>query len=336
MREPGCDVDIAQKVAFLGSPAAYADQPSRVERIETHFSWVFLTERRVYKLKKPLRTEHLDFSSLASRHRDALAETRLNRRLAADVYLGVVPLTIDARGRLAIGGVGEVVDWLVEMVRLPAEEMLDQRLAACSWQRGEIEGLGDLLARFFANARAVAARPRIYIERLRGECRSSIGAFRVIGSPGLAAAAGRAVRSLERFIRRRENLLRKRRLVEGHGDLRPEHIWLATPPRIIDCLEFRRDLRLLDPIEELAFLAMECDRLGVPDIGPVLFRRYRLRGGDGPPGELVAFYKALGAVIRARIAILHLREIPVRDPGKWPCRAAEYLEIAAREIRRLS
>ena len=80
---------------------------------------------------------------------------------------------------------------------------------------------------------------------------------------------------------------------------------------------------------------MECERLGAPAIGPALLRRYRLRTGDRPPPVLISFFKALSALIRARIAILHLREHPVREPAKWPRRAARYLTIAGREARLL-
>ena len=123
--------------------------------------------------------------------------------------------------------------------------------------------------------------------------------------------------------------------MEGHGDLRPEHICLGPVPQIIDCLEFRADLRFLDPVDELAFLTMECERMGGRGIGRILFRRYRLRTGDSPPPVLINFYKAIGALIRARIAILHLQESPVRDPAKWPKRAAEYLRIATRAAQHL-
>jgi aminoglycoside phosphotransferase family enzyme len=112
-------------------------------------------------------------------------------------------------------------------------------------------------------------------------------------------------------------------------------VCLGSPPKIIDCLEFRAELRRLDPADELAFLAMECARLGAPFIGQILFYRYRRRTGDCPPPVLILFYRAIGAMIRARIAILHLRESPVRDPEKWPKRASEYLTIAARAARQL-
>ena len=107
-------------------------------------------------------------------------------------------------------------------------------------------------------------------------------------------------------------------------------------PRIIDCLEFRADLRQLDPLNEIAYLALECRRLGGPAIERHLLRRYRARTGDTAPRELVRFYAALNALIRARIAICHLAEPGTRTPREWTARSATYLAIAAKESRLLS
>jgi aminoglycoside phosphotransferase family enzyme len=333
------EVDITRKVAFLASPQVYAERPTRVEIVETHFSWVFLTDRHVFKLKKPLRSDGVDFSTVEARQRNAEAEVRLNRRLAPDVYLGVVPLTLVDRRDLAIGGKGVAVDWLVKMVRLPAERMLDRRLVRGDWHYADIHVLADCLAKFFAGARRVPIQPITYLDRFRAECHASRRAVHSSGSPPLRRAVDRVVRYTEAFISGRKDVLLQRLadrgVVEGHGDLRPEHICLGSTLRIIDCLEFRLDLRCLDPVDELAFLAMECERLGAGSIGRILFWRYCQRTGDCPPPVLIAFYKAIGALIRARIAILHLQETPVRAPAKWPKRAAEYLEIARRECRHL-
>jgi aminoglycoside phosphotransferase family enzyme len=333
------EIGIDRKVEFLGSPTAYPEQPSRVERIETHFSWVFLTDRYVYKLKKPLRGEGFDFSSADARRRNAEEEVRLNRRLAHDVYIGIVPLTLERGCDLAIAGAGVVVDWLVEMVRLPSRRMLDHRLARGDWCRADINALADRLARFFATARRVNITPTVYLDRFRAECGDSRLALQSGGGPSLRHAAQRVARRVEAFIARRKDLLVQRlvdgRVVEGHGDLRPEHICLGPTPQVIDCLEFRADLRFLDPVDELAFLTMECDRTGARGIGPVLFRCYRLRTHDTPPPALIIFYNVIGALVRARIAILHLQESPVRDPEKWPRRAAEYLAIATRAAHHL-
>ena len=332
---PG-EVDVARMVAFLSSPLAYADKTPRVEIVETHFSWVFLTDQDVYKLKKPLRGDGIDFTTVEARQRNAEAEVRLNRRLAPDVYLGVVPLTL-AGGALAIGGKGHAVDWLVKMVRLPAERMLDRRLSGGNWHYADIHALAGFLAKFFATAQRVPVPPFDYLDRFRSECRASRQAFHASGSPPLQYAVDCVVRLIEAFVERHNVLLLRRvldhRVIEGHGDLRPEHICLGSNPRVIDCLEFRLDLRCLDPADELAFLAMECERLGGRSIRAPLFHHYCRRTGDRPPPALIAFYKAIGALIRARIAILHLQQAPVRDPAKWPKRAVEYLEIARRECR---
>jgi aminoglycoside phosphotransferase family enzyme len=326
------DVDIARKVAFLASPQAYDERPARVEIVETHFSWVFLTDQHVYKLKKPLRSDGIDFTTLEARRRNAEAEVRLNRRLAADVYLGVVPLTLTGGRALAIGGRGVAADWLVKMVRLPAERMLDRRLVCSDCHYVDVHALAGFLVKFFATARPVPIQPMAYLDRFRAECRASRRAFYSGGSRPLQYAADCVVRYIWAFMARHYGLLLQRvedrRIIEGHGDLRPEHICLGPAPRIIDCLEFRRDLRCLDPVDELAFLAMECERLGARGIEHVLFRQYWRRTSDCPPPGLIAFYKAIAALIRARIAILHLQETPLRDPAKWPKRAAEYLEIA--------
>jgi uncharacterized protein len=336
----GTAVEISWKVRFLSSPDSYRGHPSRVELIETHFSWLFLTDTRAYKLKKPVQGEGFDFRSIEARRRNALAELRLNRRLAPDVYLGAVPLVLKADGRLSIGGPGRPVDWLVKMVRLDTAYMFDRRLARRDWHYAEIEGLAYRLATFFATAR----RARLTAPQLKSsttaELRATLAAFQTVRETRLLTALGPIVRRLDTFRARRAALFRRRieerRFADGHGDLRPEHVYLRGLPRIIDCLEFRADLRQLDPINEISYLALECRRLGGPRIERHLLRRYRERTGDAPPRELVRFYEAFNALIRARIASRHLADPGTRTAPEWTARAAAYLAIAAKASRLLS
>jgi aminoglycoside phosphotransferase family enzyme len=100
-------VPLQAKVAFLKRPASYPEWPSRIEAIETHMSWVFLTERHAYKLKRPVRIGTLAYGSIAARRRHCEAEVSLNRRLAQDVYLGTLPLVENPAGALQLGGEGE-------------------------------------------------------------------------------------------------------------------------------------------------------------------------------------------------------------------------------------
>ncbi len=119
-------------------------------------SWVFLTEEHAYKLKKPIHYNGIDFTTVARRRHNCEEEVRLNRRLAPAVYLGVLPLTCEPNGELALNGGGGVVDWLVQMRRLPAEHMLDVVLAESrvAVEEAAIRAAAGHLARFYVNAPA--------------------------------------------------------------------------------------------------------------------------------------------------------------------------------------
>jgi aminoglycoside phosphotransferase family enzyme len=126
------------------------------------------------------------------------------------------------------------------------------------------------------------------------------------------------------------------KIVEGHGDLRPEHVCLTPGPVIIDCLEFNRRFRIVDPADELAFLAMECERLGAPLVGDWLFQTYAQVTHDQPAAGLVYFYKSFRACLRARIAIGHARELEKKDWPKWQHNAEVYLRLAEVYCERLA
>lgn len=320
---------LAAKVAFLCRPDSYPEPTSGVEAIETHMSWLFLTDRHAYKLKKPFQRNGIDYSTPAMRGLSCKRELRLNRRLAADVYLAVVALTADASGRLALDGAGRRVDWLVRMRRLPAALTLERGMEAGTVGAADARRIVARLVPFFASAPCVRITPVAYRRRLSNVIANTAAE---LGRPefGLASRRiGALTAALNRFVATHGDLLDARvragRLVEGHGDLRPEHVYLTTPPTIIDCIEFDRNLRLRDPIDELAFLAMECDRGGRPELDAWLFASYRELAGDDPPRALIEFHKAHNAFIRARIAIWHLEDTDTGPPQHWIASANDYL-----------
>jgi aminoglycoside phosphotransferase family enzyme len=117
-------------------------------------------------------------------------------------------------------------------------------------------------------------------------------------------------------------------VVEGHGDLRPQHICVEDPPVIFDCLEFNRRLRIIDAADELAFLALECERLGAPWVRRLLFEIYTRATGDYPPHRLLRFYTSYRAAMWARLAIWRTHDLPPDQWRKWLDRAATYLRLA--------
>ncbi|HTT46670.1 MAG TPA: hypothetical protein VMG39_01585 [Pseudolabrys sp.] len=301
-------------------------------------SWVFLVGDRVYKLKKPVRFPYLDFSSLARREAACRAELRLNRALAPNIYLDVLPLVDTGKG-LAIGGAGVAVDWLVVMKRLDESNMLDCLIAE---QRVDIVKLGRLvaaLAQFYRSATPVFLAPTVHLLDWK---RSLAYNRRILLDPRFGIPAGvvqRIDHAQRRFLDRKSGLiaarLRHRRIVSGHGDLRPEHIWLGDQVRIIDCLEFNPRLRVVDPFDEIAYLSLECERLGAAWVGAFIEGRMKRMLQDGPAEELFTFYRCHRAMLRARLAIAHLLEEHPRTPEKWPWLAATYLRLAEKSARKL-
>ena len=322
---------IDEKVAFLSWPESYPDCVKSVESKQTHMSWVFLTEAHAWKLKKPVRSDYLDFSTSEARRRDCEKEVRLNRRLTLDVYRSVVPLTVDRKSNLKLGGQGEPVDWLVCMRRLPSHRMLDQLIAHHTVLEEDILHLASVLAAFYKNAPPIALTGPQYRKQLTGNL-EAVRAELSKTEYGLPVNfVERILNSQLAFLRQNPTLFDGRvqagKIIDAHGDLRPEHICLERPPVIIDCLEFNRGLRILDAASELAFLALECERLGAPEIGKVIFKKYSEETDDRPSHALLAFYKSYHACIRAKIAVWHLKDDRIVDRAHWIDKARRYLDI---------
>ena len=324
---------LEEKVAFLSRPEAYPDVAGRVEAKQTHRSWIFLTATHAWKLKKPVRTEYLDFSTPDARRRDCVKEVRLNRRLARDVYRGVVTLNSGRQGHLQLNAPGQPVDWLVCMRRLPSDRMLDEVIARRAVDEEDVLRLASLLAGFYKRSVPVRIAGPEYRRRLAAHLESARNELlkpeyrlpsNVVEDTGF---------ELE-FLRQNQALFDNRvqagKIIDAHGDLRPEHICLEPcQPVIIDCLEFNRNLRILDAVSEITFLALECERLGAPNIGRLILNRYSEETGDRPSEKLLAFYKSYHACVRAKIAVWHLKDNSTRDSDTWITKATDYLSVVS-------
>lgn len=286
-------------------------------------------------MKKPGLYPFLDASTVAARKYLCDEELRLNKRLAGDVYIAAVALTMDHASRLELEGAGTVIDWLVKMQRLPADSMLDAKIRRHEIPEQGICRTAQKLARFYQQSqplRLTAAEYRFGLE-------SGIRGNRdVLTRPvfALREDLARAVCAIQlKFLAREFSLFDRRtddgRVIEAHGDLRPEHVCLLDPePVVIDCLEFSRQLRTLDAVAELAFLDQECERLDAPRVGEIIFEIYREITRDRPAMPVLNFYKSYWACVRAKLCAWHLSDPVCREPVKWSQLAADYLRRAER------
>ncbi len=332
--------DAAGLLEFLRDPRSYPHRALSVEVAETHISWVFLTDRFAYKLKKPVRYEFVDYSTLAQRERACQAEVRLNRRLAPEVYLGVVPICRDSKGKLNLHGTGAVVDYLVHMQRLPADRTLEVLIQSGRLTEREVRQTVDLLGRFYQQAPPLVLQAETYLAAVEQHVRANREEL-LVARHGLPADLVQRVHGAQlRMLSLHPDLLLNRardgRLVDGHGDLRPEHVYLlADGPAIIDCLEFSDALRTIDVADELSFLAMECGRLGRPEVGAQIVQACLQATLDRPPPMLLAFYTAYRACVRAKVAALRHDQLASAgcQPDETPLATAaplavQYLQLA--------
>jgi aminoglycoside phosphotransferase family enzyme len=319
----GSDRPPADKLAWMRDSLGPGD-----ELIETHFAYVLLVGDRAWKLRKPVRREPMDYGSLDSRRIGSETEVHLNRRLAPHAYLGVRPLTLQSDGRLALGGDGVVVDWVVEMRRLDRSRMLDAALATGRVTPAELDRVAALLAEFYAGEPAAVTDGAALDARLRAQVTAN---HRVIATLDAKSAAELHTLQLA-FIAARRDLLDARAasgcVVEAHGDLRPEHILLGDAPAVIDCLEFDRSLRILDRAEELEFLALECGRIGHAEAGTRITRGCLSLLHDEVDPRLQQFYRSHRAATRAKLYTWRAAEPDGGDAARWLTTAREYLRIA--------
>jgi aminoglycoside phosphotransferase family enzyme len=322
---------LKEKVKFLSQPLSYQGA-TKVEVLETHMSWVFLTDRYVYKLKKPVTYPFLDFSTLPARHKFCMEEVRVNQPLGGDTYLGVVPLK-SFRGLMQLEGMGEPIDWLVKMRRLPMEWMLHtaimDRTVRNEWVLQAAEKLVDFYVASVPvrlDAEHFRRKNVMDIELDSGELLDS--RFK-LKDPLVVAVTTDLLHFLIKHAELFDQRIADGKVIDAHGDLRPEHICLGPHPVIIDRIEFNKDLRVMDIAEELSALALECDILGSPGTGQLFYNVYRWRSQDKIPDMLIQFYKAKRAFLRARLSIWHLLEEKyLAEETKWRSRCEAYLKAA--------
>lgn len=277
---------------------------------ETHISWVFLGPERVYKVKKPVGLGFLDFRTLALRRAACEAELRLNRRLAPDVYVGLVPITRDAAGRHVLGGAGEPVDWAVDMRRLPDADAAQARLAAGTLGHGDVQRVAEHLARFHATASVNAETASFGAPAvIRHNATENFDQTRTSAPRYLEPAA---LAEIERwqlgFIDTHAALFERRmaegRVRDGHGDLRLEHVYLDARGgiQIIDCIEFNQRFRYADVCADLAFLSMDLTWHDAPLLSEALLAAYARASGDWELYTLVDFYESYRATVRGKVS----------------------------------
>jgi aminoglycoside phosphotransferase family enzyme/predicted kinase len=320
-------MELARLISELSDPGRYSFPVADVDVVQTHISVVFLVGEFVYKIKKPVKLSFLDFSTLEQRRHFCDEEVRLNRRLAPDVYVDVVPVTADSSG-IRFEGAGMTIEWAVKMRRLPNDATLEQRVLREEIDVVHIRALSRRLAEFHAIAArsdtiAVFGRFEVVARNIRENFAVSTP---MIGRTMTVVVRERLVVLTELALKELKTVIDARAAhgvpCDTHGDLHLDHVYLfpdRSPPAdlvVIDCIEFNERFRYADPVADMAFLAMDFEFHGRRDLAVALTESYFQACHDLEGQRLLSLYVSYRAAVRGKVDGLQLDEQEIPEAAR--------------------
>jgi hypothetical protein len=334
-------MDIAALKKALLNPGIYPDRPKEVRFLETHISLLFLTGNHVYKVKKPVDFGFLDFTSLQKRKYFCEQEVKLNRRLAPDLYLGVVEIK-NEQDQISLGGKGEIVEYAVKMKQITEERLMNQLLRTNQVTAPMMEFLSETLVHFYATAETSdVIKSFVKPERVKQDTDENFDQTEKYRDVTISGEQYAEIRHRTNdFFKRHEDLFHKRiasdRIRDCHGDLRLEHIFWGETLSIFDCIEFNERFRYTDVAADIGFLAMDLDYHEREDLSDRLIDAYVKRSGDGGLREMLDFYKCYRAYVRGKVESFRLDDpnIAEKEEGEARKRARKYFDLSYRYARK--
>jgi len=325
--------DQDEVIRFLTRPETYGGIATRVERVETHVSHIFLVGDRAFKLKRAVRFPYLDFTTRDLRRAACAAEVAVNRRTAPDLYRGVVAVTRADDGELCLGGDGEAVDWLVEMARFDQDGLFDRLARRGALDRHVMEKMAEVIARFHQAAEGClefGGHPG-----MAAIIDSNAQCFADFGAPVLDAPRVERLNAATRHaLENRAALLETRReagcVRHCHGDLHLRNIVLIDGrPTLFDAIEFSQSMAHIDTLYDLAFLLMDLEHLGLRPFANVVLNRYLDITEDDGGLAALPLYLAVRAAVRAHVGAAMAASLSAADEASAQSgEARRYLDLA--------
>jgi uncharacterized protein len=322
-------------IKSLLEQTAYPEPTTKVRLIETHVSFIFLTDSFAYKIKKAVDFRFLNFSTLERRKFYCHEEVRLNRRLCPDIYLGVVELYERAEGASFVSG-DRLIDYAVKMKRLPEERMLSRLVSRGEVSDQEMAELGRFIADFHRGARRGAEIDACgSIETIRENWNQNFEQVAPFVGDTIPAADLALIRNWVESFMTGNGALFRARVADGFirecdGDLHTGNICLTEKVCIFDCIEFNERFRYTDTAADIAFFLMDLDFAGHPEFCRPFLDAYRSATGDDALLPLLDFYKTNRAFIRGKVKSLQMNErgVPPEERAAARREAVRFFRLA--------
>jgi uncharacterized protein len=287
--------------------------------VETHISWIVLTDHYAYKVKRPVKFSFLDFSTIEKRKFYCDQEVKLNKRLAPDMYLGVIPIT-NASETKESSNKDDIIDYAVQMRRMDNDMEMHRLLETDNVTERHLEKLALKIAQFHINTQIVknAFNTAGMIDEL-SDIRDVLDedSENKLLSVNYKQIVSQCIDQSRRYLNENRSFLNDRIINEFqrdcHGDLNATNIFLYDDPVIFDCIEFNEEFRYIDVLNEIAFLCVDLDFYGKKNLSDFFVKSYMQAFGlkeSDVPDSLFNFYKCYRANIRAKVTLLSMKEAP--------------------------
>jgi len=326
-------LEIPKHIQAFYKPEAYPHPVNHIEMIQTHASWVFLTGPFAYKFKKPVDFGFMDFSTPAKRKYYCEQEFMLNRRLAPEIYLDVKRV-YQHGASFNLSGSGEIVDYCLKMIQFDQSDLFDQKLAHGELEPRWMDELAHDVARFHATAEINHGNKPDCAALLADHIRDNLDiaarhAGLAIDQADLATLSG----CVDALLTKNQSILHKRQrdhhIRHCHGDLHFRNITLINGrPTLFDCIEFNDAYRIIDTMNDVAFLVMDCDAHARSDLGMRFLSRYLEQSGDYGGLALLPLYLFYRASVRGKVACILADELADKQQQPQWLEARRYFELA--------
>lgn len=327
----------------MQNPDFYPHHPREVELIQTHISYIFIAGDFVYKIKKPLKFDFLDFTTLEKRKFFCEEELILNKRLAPDTYLDVLAISKDHQGKIILGQGTEIIEYAVRMKKLPADKMLKALLSRGMADETIMDSLARKIALFHQQARTGERIDEMGgIENIRHNNEENFAETTHYINVTIPEYQYTFIKDyVNKFLKKNENIFEKRitnhKIRDCHGDLHLDHICINDEITIFDCIEFNERFRYGDVAEDVAFLTMDIDFNGYAQHAESFVHSYIKYSSDIDMLKVLNFYRCYYAYVRGKVTSLRLsqKEITKKERRDITNIAKRYFDLAYTYAARL-
>ena len=332
-----------QVIEELKKPETYPELPKKIQIKQTHISYVFVTDKFVYKVKKAVNFGFLDFSTLEKRHQFCEKELVLNRRLCGDMYLEVVSINRLPSGEIKINGKGKNVEYAVKMKKIPEEKIMTRLLEEGKIDKNIIDKMTKIIADFHEKAELSETEGELEpLSIIETNWKENFEQTQEFLGRSLSKKTHQFIQEkINDFMQTNKDLLEKRvkenKIKKCHGDMHSGNIFVADKIYIFDAIEFNERFSNCDVASEVAFLAMDLDFKERKDLSKFFVEKYVKYSGDQQLKELLNFYKCYRAYVRGKVTSFKLNDPSVNDKEKKTATktANAYFDLALEYAKKL-